>query len=49
VTEPQWLDVATPTVQLRALTWGLTDAPRWDQSTAPKLRSDRDSSENSDL
>jgi pimeloyl-ACP methyl ester carboxylesterase len=27
VTEPQWLDVATPTVQLRALTWGSADAP----------------------
>jgi pimeloyl-ACP methyl ester carboxylesterase len=27
VTEPQWLDVAAPTVQLRALTWGPTDAP----------------------
>jgi pimeloyl-ACP methyl ester carboxylesterase len=27
VTEPQWLDVATPAVQLRALTWGPADAP----------------------
>jgi len=27
VTEPQWLDVAAPTVQLRALTWGPSDAP----------------------
>jgi pimeloyl-ACP methyl ester carboxylesterase len=27
VTEPQWLDVATPTVQLRASTWGPADAP----------------------
>jgi pimeloyl-ACP methyl ester carboxylesterase len=27
VTEPRWLDVATPTVQLRALTWGPADAP----------------------
>jgi pimeloyl-ACP methyl ester carboxylesterase len=27
VTEPRWLDVATPTVQLRALTWGPGDAP----------------------
>jgi pimeloyl-ACP methyl ester carboxylesterase len=27
VTEPQWLDVAAPTVQLRALTWGPADAP----------------------
>jgi pimeloyl-ACP methyl ester carboxylesterase len=25
--EPEWLDVATPTVQLRALTWGPEDAP----------------------
>lgn len=25
--EPQWLDVAAPTVQLRALTWGPADAP----------------------
>ncbi len=25
--EPDWIDVATPTVQLRALTWGLPDAP----------------------
>ncbi len=25
--EPQWLDVSTPTVQLRALTWGPADAP----------------------
>ena len=25
--EPQWLDVAAPTVQLRALTWGRADAP----------------------
>jgi pimeloyl-ACP methyl ester carboxylesterase len=27
VTEPQWLDVAAPTVQLRALTWGPAEAP----------------------
>ena len=27
MTEPQWLDVAAPTVQLRALSWGLPDAP----------------------
>lgn len=27
MTEPQWLDVATPAVQLRALTWGPADAP----------------------
>jgi pimeloyl-ACP methyl ester carboxylesterase len=27
VTEPQWLDVAAPAVQLRALTWGRADAP----------------------
>jgi pimeloyl-ACP methyl ester carboxylesterase len=27
VAEPQWLDVAAPTVQLRALTWGPVDAP----------------------
>jgi pimeloyl-ACP methyl ester carboxylesterase len=27
VGEPQWLDVAAPTVQLRALTWGPADAP----------------------
>jgi len=27
VTEPQWFDVAAPTVQLRALTWGPADAP----------------------
>jgi pimeloyl-ACP methyl ester carboxylesterase len=27
VTEPQWLDVTTPAVQLRALTWGPIDAP----------------------
>jgi pimeloyl-ACP methyl ester carboxylesterase len=27
VTEPQWLDVSTPAVQLRALSWGLADAP----------------------
>jgi pimeloyl-ACP methyl ester carboxylesterase len=27
VAEPQWLDVAAPTVQLRALTWGPADAP----------------------
>ena len=27
MTEPQWLDVAAPTVQLRALTWGPADAP----------------------
>ena len=27
MTEPQWLDVAAPTVQLRALTWGPPDAP----------------------
>ena len=27
MTEPQWLDVAAPTVQLRALTWGPVDAP----------------------
>jgi len=26
VAEPQWLDVAAPTVQLRALTWGPADA-----------------------
>ena len=25
--DPQWLDVAAPTVQLRALTWGPPDAP----------------------
>ena len=27
MTEPQWFDVAAPTVQLRALTWGPADAP----------------------
>ena len=27
MTEPLWLDVAAPTVQLRALTWGPADAP----------------------
>ena len=27
MTEPQWLDVATPAGQLRALTWGPADAP----------------------
>ena len=27
MTEPQWIDVAAPTVQLRALTWGPADAP----------------------
>jgi len=27
VPEPQWLDVATPAVQLRALSWGPADAP----------------------
>jgi pimeloyl-ACP methyl ester carboxylesterase len=27
VTEPRWLDVAAPSVQLRALTWGPVDAP----------------------
>lgn len=27
MTEPQWLDVATQAVQLRALTWGPADAP----------------------
>jgi pimeloyl-ACP methyl ester carboxylesterase len=27
VTEPRWLDVTTPAVQLRALTWGPADAP----------------------
>jgi pimeloyl-ACP methyl ester carboxylesterase len=27
VTEPHWLDVATPAVQLRALTWGPANAP----------------------
>ena len=27
MTKPQWFDVAAPTVQLRALTWGLADAP----------------------
>jgi pimeloyl-ACP methyl ester carboxylesterase len=27
VTEPQWLDVTTPTVQVRALTWGPADGP----------------------
>jgi pimeloyl-ACP methyl ester carboxylesterase len=27
VPEPQWLDVAAPTVHLRALTWGPADAP----------------------
>jgi pimeloyl-ACP methyl ester carboxylesterase len=27
VTEPQWLDVSTPAVQLRALTWGPAEAP----------------------
>jgi pimeloyl-ACP methyl ester carboxylesterase len=27
VTEPQWLDVETPAVQLRALSWGPDDAP----------------------
>ena len=27
MTEPQWLDVAAPTVQLRALSWGPPDAP----------------------
>ena len=27
MTGPQWLDVAAPTVQLRALTWGPADAP----------------------
>ena len=26
-TEPRWIDVAAPTVQLRALTWGPEDAP----------------------
>src|ERR1044072_4302019 len=25
--EPEWIDVATPSVQLRALTWGPADAP----------------------
>jgi pimeloyl-ACP methyl ester carboxylesterase len=27
VAEPDWIDVATPTVQLRALTWGPPDGP----------------------
>jgi pimeloyl-ACP methyl ester carboxylesterase len=27
VAEPEWLDVATPSVSLRALTWGPADAP----------------------
>ncbi len=27
MTEPQWLDVTTPTVQVRALTWGPADGP----------------------
>jgi len=27
VSEPRWLDVTTPAVQLRALTWGPADAP----------------------
>jgi hypothetical protein len=27
VAEPQWLDVAAPAVQLRALTWGRAEAP----------------------
>jgi pimeloyl-ACP methyl ester carboxylesterase len=27
VTEPQWLDISTPAVQLRALTWGPADGP----------------------
>ena len=27
MSEPEWIDVATPTVQLRALTWGPPDAP----------------------
>jgi len=27
VTEPQWLDVTTPTVQVRALIWGSAGAP----------------------
>jgi pimeloyl-ACP methyl ester carboxylesterase len=27
VTDPQWLDVAAPAVQLRALTWGPADGP----------------------
>src|SRR6202158_5911796 len=27
MSKPQWIDVAAPTVQLRALTWGPRDAP----------------------
>ena len=27
LTEPRWIDVSAPTVQLRALTWGPEDAP----------------------
>ena len=27
VDEPDWIDIATPTVQLRALTWGPSDGP----------------------
>src|ERR1700694_781340 len=27
MSQPQWIDVAAPTVQLRALTWGRHDAP----------------------
>jgi pimeloyl-ACP methyl ester carboxylesterase len=27
MSEPDWIDVATPTVQLRALTWGPPDGP----------------------
>ncbi len=27
MTEPKWLDIAAPAVQLRALTWGPADAP----------------------
>ena len=27
MTEPGWLDVSAPTVQLKALTWGPEDAP----------------------
>lgn len=27
MSEPRWIDVAAPTVQLRALTWGPTDGP----------------------
>ena len=27
MSEPDWIDVATPSVQLRALTWGPPDGP----------------------